>query len=117
MYQGTTPVYFLTIPDYDLSGDKVFVTLSTLDYKLTLPNDRLDVSYGQNEDESYSTLIAFRLSQAETLKFKAYKKVDVQVRGINFENQAVITEIKQIDVKPALYKKVIEYQSGEEVQP
>jgi len=42
MRRGTTPDFILTV-NADLSGKKVFVTLSQARYKFTLTGDRLSI--------------------------------------------------------------------------
>ena len=103
MRRGTTPDYLLSIPGYDLSECKVYVTVQQYANAITLTSDRLEI-----EVQDDTTSISFRLTQAETLQFKS-GNAEVQVRFIDSEGTAQATDIGRIDIMPILYEDVIEY--------
>lgn len=104
MRRGTTPDYILTVAGYDLTECSVFVTLAQKGEKLTLNNDRLDISY-----ENDVSTITFRLTQEETLSLKN-GSADVQVRFIDANGEARATNIGLISVFPVLLEEVISYE-------
>ena len=103
MYQGTTPIFILTVgddPTLDLSDKSVYVTIRAQDGQLlTKSNDDLDIT---------GRRIAVRLTQAETLDMKA-GYVQIQVRWIDSEGNAMATKPTAVTVDGVLLKEVIEY--------
>ena len=96
MIRGTTPPYSLAV-DFDLIGWTCFVTLKGLGSKLDLEGDRLTVTAGEQEGTSD---VSFRLTQKETLAFKA-GRCDVQLRAIK-NGIAIATDIAELRVGPIL---------------
>ena len=75
MKRGSTPPITVTVPGVDLTGAEwVIVSLSRAGYKpaMELTGERLTVTYG---DEA--TVIAFQLTQAESLALGPSTDVDV----------------------------------------
>lgn len=103
MRRGTTPDYILSIPGYDLSECKVYVTVQQYTVQTTLTGDRLTI-----EVHDDITDIMFRLTQAETLKYKS-GVAEVQVRFIDSEGEAMATDIGKIVIMPVLLEDVIAY--------
>ena len=110
MRRGTTPDYILTIPGQDLRGCAVYVTISQAGQRATLTGDRLKVEADDLDEagEPGGTAISFRLTQRETLDFRA-GQASVQVRWIDEENSAQATEIGAITIMPVLLEEVIGY--------
>ena len=107
--RATTPGILLTIPNFDASPMNVYVTISQgANKQVTLTGDRLDVQAVQ-EEGVYNSTIEFRLTQSETLKL-GRGTAEVQVRFINEDGIALATEIKNLDINPILYEKVIKYE-------
>lgn len=103
MYQGTTPIFILTVgddPTFDLSDKSVYVTIRAQDGQmLTKSNDDLDIT---------GRRIAMRLTQEETLSLKA-GYVQIQVRWIDSEGNSMTTKPAAAAVDSVLLKEVIEY--------
>lgn len=107
MRRGTTPDYILTIPDHDLQGCAVFVTLRQNNQQVTLTGRRLNVRYEEGEDAG--TVITFRLTQQETLGLHVGQG-QVQVRWVDARGTAMCTEIDTVTVLPVLLEEVIEHE-------
>lgn len=101
--RGTTPVYTLTLEGYDLTGKTVYVTIAQGGLKMTLTGDRLTVV----AEESGST-IAFELTQAETLRFKA-GDAEVQLKCIDEQGNVDASGIGQLTIDRALLEREITY--------
>ena len=101
--RGTTPDYVLTLEGYDLTGKTVYVTLAQGGIKTTLTGDRLTIV----AEESGST-IAFELTQAETLRFKA-GDAEVQLKCINSEGHVDASGTGQLTIDRALLEREISY--------
>ena len=107
--RATTPDITLTIENFDARAMDVYVTISQGSSKsLTLTGDRLIVTATESQG-AYTTSIAFKLTQSETLKF-GKGNADVQARFIDAEQNALATEVQQIMIDPVLYEKVIRYE-------
>ena len=103
MYQGTTPSFELLIAGHDLTAAAVFVTLESGTKQLTLTGDRLEITYDSGEDK---TTIGFGFSQEETFKLPT-GTMKVQVRWVDENDEAWVTEEGQLNVNSVLLKKVI----------
>lgn len=101
--RGTTPVYVLILDGYDLTGTTVYVTLAQGEVKTTLPRERLSVAA-----EESGSVVAFELTQAETLGYKV-GYVEVQVKCIDAEGNADGFAIGQFTISRALLEKEISY--------
>lgn len=113
MRRGTTPDYVLTVAGFDLTVCKVYVTLAQYVTKITLTDDRLEITYDDVEDTSS---IVFNLTQAETLQLKS-GNAEIQVRFIDSTGEAQATEIKAVPVLPVLFEGVIAYDQSSGNQP
>lgn len=109
MYQGTTPTCALAIAGYDLSGATVFVTLEGANKQFTMTGDRLTVDYDSENDE---TTIVFGFSQEETFKLPT-GTLKCQVRWIDENSEAWVTETVDLMVKSVLLQKVISREDEE----
>ena len=101
--RGTTPDFLLTIPDYDVTGMWVKVTLSQGYMKITNANDELYITVDENDSE-----IGFSLSQADTFLFTT-GKMEIQVKIIDENGHVDGTETGIVDVDRALLEEVINY--------
>ena len=101
--RGTTPDYVLALEGYDLTGKTVYVTLAQGGVKTTLTGDRLTIA----TDEEGST-VAFELTQAETLRFKA-GDAEVQLKCIDEQGNVDASGIGQLTIDRALLEKEITY--------
>ena len=106
--RGTTPDYVLALNGYDLTGKTVFVTIAQGGIKTTLTGDRLTIA----TDESGSA-VAFELTQAETLRFKA-GDVEVQLKCINSAGKADGSGIGQLTIDRALLEREIAYADADD---
>lgn len=100
MRRGTTPAIVLTV-DHDISDWTIYVTLKNGGNMLTLENDALTVEYANQK-----TMIAFSLSQEQTLAF-GIGTCEVQVRAIH-DGTAIATDIQKLDVLRILKDGVID---------
>lgn len=110
MYQGTTPSYILTIPGFDLTEATVFVTLENGNKQFTLTGDRLTVTYDSTNEK---TTIVFGFSQEETFQIPT-GTMKCQVRWVDAEGEAYVTDAANLTVNSVLLKKVISYEAPEE---
>ena len=104
MKQGTTPTISLTVCGQNLTSSKVFVTFKADGKVLTKSGNDISMVY---DDEA--TVIATKLAQDETLMFHP-GMIQVEVRWITEEGFAGGTNIAEIEVTPALLKRVIAYE-------
>ena len=100
MRRGTTPTVTLTITNEDgsacdLTTQDVYVTFEELGSKLEITKESEDVDMSTSEN---ATIIDVFLTQEETLKFHAGRKVRVQVRAKDAHGAAVATDIKSFNV-------------------
>lgn len=107
MIRGTTPSHILTIEGYDLTGTRIYVTLSSGRSKVTKTNEDLTVSY-----ENETTSILLFLTQEDTLGLPT-GTAEIQVRWIDSDGIAQATEIETIAVDRVLWPKVISYDGGD----
>lgn len=110
MFQGTTPTYLLTVPGFDLEACTVFVTLEGGQRQFVLTGSRLTVAYDSENDQS---TIAFGFSQEETFRLPQ-GSLSVEVRFIDEENQAYVTDRASISVEPVLLRKVIRFEEADD---
>lgn len=103
MIRGTTPDYLLRVKDQDLTDKTVYVTVAQGNNKVTISGVDLVIT-----TEGDDSIIAFRLTQLQTLSLKE-GKAKVQVRFIDAENKAQATNMQDIEVHPVLLEKVIRY--------
>lgn len=103
MRRGSTPDYMLTVAGYDLTSCTTYLTIEQYANQLNLTGDRLTITY----DGSASTIV-FSLTQEETLAFNS-GGADVQVRFIDSQGKAYVTDIQTMNIRPVLFEEVIEY--------
>ena len=99
MRRGTTPAIVLSV-DMDLIGWHVYVTLKSRNNILTLDNGRLNM-----ELSGRKTIIAFPLTQAETLAFSP-GKCKVQVRAVH-DGTAIASDIGEFEIDSILQQGII----------
>ena len=107
MRQGTTPIYTLTIPSYDLTDKTVFVAIGGRGPRVIKTGDALNVIY-----DGEASTIAFGLTQEETLS-QGLGRAEIQVRFIDENGVAKATDIKPIMVERVLQPGGIEYEGGD----
>lgn len=101
MVKGSTPVFTVSIPSYNLSGTTVHITLDDGRTQVDLSGDRLTVVGDENE-----SIVTFSLTQRETLMFEN-NKTEIQARFITADGTASVTEKKTISIYPVLLRRVI----------
>lgn len=107
MRQGTTPSYAVTVAGYDLTDKTVFITLrGRMGRLVTKTGSDLTVTY-----DGTDSLIAFRLSQKETL-YLPVGNVEIQARFIDSEGVAYATNIVQLSNLNILLNGEIDYKEG-----
>ena len=101
MIRGTTPAITASVP-VDLTGMHCELTLRQGQTRVILTGDRLTVSAGET-----SSVVAFRLTQEETLNFDADKRVYVQIRVATAAGKALASNVMQASVHDILKDGVI----------
>lgn len=103
--QGTTPTLSMIVDGCDLTQAAViYVTIEQRGRpQLNWTGDRVVTSLTVDG----GTLLSVHLTQEETLSLKA-SDAEIQVRWLNPDNEAYITDINIVDINKALYKEVIE---------
>lgn len=102
--RGTTPIFTLTVNGESLKKCKVFVTFEQNGIILTKTGDSLDIEQTENGSK-----VSVYLDQAETLGFSV-GEVNVQIRWIDFMNNAKATDIQTLNIEPILLEEVISYE-------
>lgn len=99
MYQGTTPTHVFTLP-FDVSKIK--------ELKITYEQDGKEVLSKKKADCTLDgTTVKVRLTQAETFLFEEYGAVNIQVRILTLNNEALTSEIITVQVSKALDDEVL----------
>lgn len=101
MYQGTTHVLLLSVDDTDLTGKRVSVTLRTVTGEL-ITKTQPEIGVSGND-------ISIMLSQQETLALPA-GPVSVQVRWVDANGTAGVTENAYVDVDGIMKAEYFSYQ-------
>lgn len=109
--QGTTPIVTLEVPQ-NFDNCNVFVTVDqdgTQVTKASRESSDIEITkhYDENGDFDYSN-VAMYLTQSETLGFEV-GRARVQIRWIDFLNNAEATEIGSFNIEESLYQEVIAY--------
>ena len=100
MIRGTTPTHIFELPfDTDLI-DKVKVIYAQ--------DDEIIVTKEQTACECAANVVSVKLTQEETLKFDCRKSVQIQMRVLTKDGDALASEIKLVDVEKCLESKVFE---------
>lgn len=98
--RGTTPTYTIAFPDIDFSTlTDIYITFEQTKQGVEITKHGDDLAWAADH-------VSVRLSQADTLKFKA-GEIKVQVRAIDNTDNAVASTIWYEDVNDVLYEKVI----------
>lgn len=98
MYRGTTPTVTLTLPEeYDLTGCKVFVSLSDKNYYKTVTLTDVRVS---------GNTVKFSLTQVESLGLPS--KVLIQLNWLYSNGSRLCTKIVSFDTRKNLINEVLE---------
>lgn len=102
MRRGSTPIHVFSV-NRDLREAQVFLTYKQGDDVIvTKTNEDMEIS----EDG-----IAVGLTQEDTLKLKASRRVEVQLRYINSDGLAEASDIIKMNVDKILQDGVIEYRN------
>lgn len=104
MYRATTPTHTFTLPIQTSTCNEILVT-----YKQGTAT--LDKHYEDSTLPSGMTLdgydVAIKLSQEETLKFNAKNKVEVQVRVLTNDNNAMASQKFKVSVQDVLNEEIL----------
>lgn len=113
MIRGTTPTITLTVAGYNLTDKSVEIYIrekgsesEPLTY--TEEDQAVDIQYANEKTSIYLTL-----SQEETLRMKAGKRYQVQVRWIGDDGKAEATEKESFTLGDIMKNAEIEYRGGE----
>jgi len=102
MKRGCTPLHVFSV-NRDLRESRVFLTYKQGDDVIvTKTNEDMEIS----EDG-----IAVGLTQEDTLKLKASRRVEVQLRYVNSDGLAEASDIIKMNVDKILQDGVIEYRN------
>lgn len=104
MSQGTTPTLVLVVDESDLTQARIKVTIEQNGRQINFSNDRIESML-----DDQNTILMIHLTQRETLDLRPTEG-DVQVRWVNPDGEAYITEIETIEIAKALYKGVIQHE-------
>lgn len=107
MYQGTTPTLELQLNE-DLTDCTVYISIrDTKSRKVYTWNSNSDGFISMTCYEKL-TIILFRLTQEQTLALNS-APLDIQVRFVDANGNAGITDVQRISNLEALYKEPIEH--------
>lgn len=98
--RGTTPTHTFTLP---ISAEG-FKNLSIV----YAQNDKVIVRKEKKDCNIEGTEIVTRLTQKETLRFDDKEKVEIQIRCLTYDDDALKTEIKTISATRCLDDEVLE---------
>lgn len=104
MHQGTTHILTLEVEDVDLTGKTVQVSLRTVTGKL-IEKTNPDLYIGSITNGS---AIAITLSQEETLALP-HGPIRIQVRWIDENGNAGVSDVGYVDVQGILTDNMITY--------
>lgn len=112
MRRGSTPIVTITVPNQDFDDCNVYVTIDQDGNQVTKASRTSeDIEITKNYDdegELLSSDIAVYLTQSETMQF-AVGKAEVQVRWIDTNENAYVTDISKFKLERTLLEGVIEY--------
>lgn len=112
MVQGTTPLIELNI-NQDITDCTVYVSLKDVTTETVTTYKNGDDEFVSMSEYGGVTTIMLRLTQAETLALSV-GQIDIQVRFINSDGEAGITNVRRVSNLESLYTEVIEYVAPEE---
>lgn len=104
MRRYTTPTHSLVIEGVDLTGMDVFVTYAQGCNRLTLRPESIDY-----DPDTGNTTLPVSLSQSQTAKFAAGKRVSVQVNVVSPDGTRRATTVREVTVTQNLLDEEIEY--------
>ena len=107
MIRGTTPDYILSLPGYDLTGKRVYVTIVQKNVEINKTNEDVEINVDTSGQTTIST-IALTLTQQETLSIKE-GSASIQVKMIDSDGHVDGTKETTVQVEKALLEKVITY--------
>ena len=112
MRRGSTPIVTITVPNQDFDDCNVYVTIDQDGNQVTKASRTSeDIEITKNYDdegELLSSDIAVYLTQEETMQF-AVGNAEVQIRWIDTNGNAYVTDIDKIKLERTLLEGVIEY--------
>lgn len=111
MIRATTPKHtFIFEQDPEDVFDKILITYAQND-KIIMEKTKDDLEYGTTEDCDGNTVYtaSVRLTQDETKRFssKPRNMVDIQVRVLTYEGEALASDKKSISVLDVLDDEVL----------
>ena len=100
MYQGTTPTHVFTLP-FDVSKIKELKITYEQSGKEVLSKKKADCTL----DGKTATVV---LTQDDTFKFEQYTPLNIQVRVLTMNGEALSSDIITVQVSRALDSEVLE---------
>lgn len=94
MRQGTTPTHNFTIP-FGVSSIKEVMVLYAQD-------DTVIVRKNTEDCTMVGNVVSVKLSQEDTFKFDHKKNVQIQIRVLTTTDDALLSDIKVVDVQKCL---------------
>lgn len=99
MIRGTTPTHIFRT-NVDLTGARVYITYA---------QDKKEILEKTGEDVTVTNdSVSVTLTQTETLEFKPFKKVNIQIRYVFPNGSAGASNIMNVDISDVLKEGVIE---------
>lgn len=112
MRRGSTPIVSITVPNENFDNCNVYVTLDQDGTQVTKSSRTSpDIEISKNYDDSgelVSSTVAVYLTQEDTMKFEV-GQARVQIRWIDLNDNAFVTDIKSVKLTETLLEGVIEY--------
>ncbi len=100
--RGTTPCHYFTFPSPLDTYSYILITYAQ-GRKIVFEKRKEDLTQKEDDDKTGW----FRLTQEETLRFKANNDVQLQVRALTVENEALASRIFDFAVESVLNDGVI----------
>lgn len=104
MFRATTPLHkFIFDQDAELF-DEILITYAQ-NGKIVLEKRKDDLTFGQDENGHYTASV--KLTQEESNLFR-YGSVNIQVRVLTADGEALSSEVRTLAVKDVLNDEVLE---------
>jgi hypothetical protein len=98
LIRGTTPLHIFTLPFDTEQIDKVRIIYAQ--------DDR--VIFTKEQCKCEGKVVSVKLTQEETLKFDCRKKVQIQMRILTKDGDALVSAIRSVVVEKCLESEVLE---------